>query len=172
MATSYIPPGSTTSSSAIQSSSIPPSSKVYYGTVRSGQQLYAEKQSLVIFGSVNEGGEVLADGDIFVFGRLCGRVVAGLGGQTQSGTIGSEGQITHQIFATSFEPSLVGIGSVFVIPDDYEDCMKLRNKPVNISLQCEQELRSRVEVSSSNIVRVPCEVEGGTITMLFRPISL
>jgi uncharacterized protein (DUF342 family) len=149
--------------------------------VRSGQQLYAEKQSLVIFGSVNEGAEVLADGDIFVFGRLCGRVVAGLGAQGE--------EITHQIFATSFEPSLVGIGSVFVIPDDYEECTKLRNKPINVSLQLQEAgqgqekdgiMKSRTTLrssSSSNAVSIPCEVdteEGGgvIVSMLFRPISL
>jgi septum site-determining protein MinC len=140
--------------------------------VRSGQQLYAEKQSLVIFGSVNEGGEVLADGDIFVFGRLCGRVVAGLG--SPQGTNESGEDITHQIFATSFQPSLVGIGSVFVIPDDYEECTRLRNKPINVSLQCEDddEMRSRRVEVSSNIVRISCEGEGATTTMLFRQISL
>ena len=39
---------------------------VHYGAVRSGQQLYAEGGSLVVVGSVNEGGEVMADGDIHV----------------------------------------------------------------------------------------------------------
>jgi septum site-determining protein MinC len=131
--------------------------------VRSGQQLYAERQSLVIIGSVNEGAEVLADGDVFVFGRLCGRVVAGLGGQ------GVEGA-SHQIFATSFEPSLVGIGSVFVVPDDHLACGKLRNKAVNISLRSGG---SAGGDSGAGVVSVPCEVETErTVEMIFRLISL
>jgi len=55
-------------------------STLYHGSVRSGQQVMSAKgQSLVILGSVNSGGEVLSDGDIFVFGKLRGRAFAGLG---------------------------------------------------------------------------------------------
>lgn len=61
---------------------IPPaaSAQFVHGTVRSGQQVYAEGKSLVILGGVNEGAEVMADGDIHVYGRLQGRAVAGLSG--------------------------------------------------------------------------------------------
>jgi septum site-determining protein MinC len=56
------------------------SAQFVHGTVRSGQQVYAEGRSLVILGGVNEGAEVMADGDIHVYGRLQGRAVAGLSG--------------------------------------------------------------------------------------------
>mmetsp|Transcript_14200 Transcript_14200/g.16342 ORF Transcript_14200/g.16342 Transcript_14200/m.16342 type:complete len:213 (-) Transcript_14200:16-654(-) len=57
----------------------PVSAKVHHGSVRSGQQISAENSSLVIIGSVNSGGEVLADGDIHIYGRLKGRALASLG---------------------------------------------------------------------------------------------
>lgn len=44
--------------------------------------MYASNgNSLVIIGNANEGSEVIADGDIFVFGKVQGRIVAGLGTQ-------------------------------------------------------------------------------------------
>jgi hypothetical protein len=141
---------------------------------------------LVIIGSVNEGGEVLADGDIFVFGRLCGRVVAGLGGQgTGAGRARPESDGgSHQIFATSFEPSLVGIGSVFVVPDNHPACGRLRNKAVNVSLQSRGGSRGEgteggrtMSERGSATVSVPCEGEGDDdertdVEMMFRIISL
>lgn len=38
--------------------------------MRSGQQVYSEGRSLVVVGSVNSGAEVLADGDIHIYGAL------------------------------------------------------------------------------------------------------
>lgn len=154
---------------------LPPTSKVYHGTVRSGQQLYAEKQSLVIFGSVNEGSEIMADGDIFVFGRLCGRVVAGLGSHSLQSSGGSkypgqENQGIYQIFATSFEPSLVGIGSVFVIPDEYSELKTLRNKAVCATLGVKD--TGNHNPSQGSIVSIPCEGENGRIEMIFRTILM
>lgn len=58
----------------------PPSTKVHKGSVRSGQLVSSDNphQSLVIIGSVNPGGEVWSEGDVYVFGKLRGRVLAGL----------------------------------------------------------------------------------------------
>jgi septum site-determining protein MinC len=91
----------------------PSRAQVHYGTVRSGQQVYAEKASLIIIGGVNDGGEVLADGDIHVYGPLKGRAVAGLGG----GPDGADACV----FARSFSPSLVGVNEVFIAPDDHAE---------------------------------------------------
>jgi septum site-determining protein MinC len=84
-------------------------SLVYTGTVRSGQQLYAEGTSLVIVGSVNAGAELLADGDIHVYGKLAGRAIAGLSGDESA-----------RVFAKQFQPSLVGIADGFATIDDLE----------------------------------------------------
>ena len=87
---------------------IPPNSYVYYGSVRSGQQVAADKgQALVVIGSVNSGGEVLSDGDIYVFGKLRGRALAGLACAQDA-----------KIITTSFDPELICIGDTFTTVDD------------------------------------------------------
>lgn len=81
---------------------------VYHGSVRSGQQVAAKQnQSLIIIGSVNSGGEVLSDRDIFVFGKLRGRALAGLASANGSA----------RIFSTSFDPELICIGDTFTTVD-------------------------------------------------------
>lgn len=122
---------------------------------------------------------MMADGDVFVFGRLCGRVVAGLGSHshplptntTSSGDLQHGGEAMYQIFATSFEPSLVGIGSVFVIPDDHLDCGKLKSKAVNVSIRRKETLAGD-RMSAGSVVSIPCEAEDGKVEMVFRAIPI
>ena len=87
-----------------------PTAMIHHGTVRSGQQVYAEGRSLVVIGSVNSGGELMADGDIHVYGRLEGRAICGLSGCTSA-----------SIFTQHFAASLIGVGSTFVICDDHAE---------------------------------------------------
>ncbi|WP_247878931.1 septum site-determining protein MinC, partial [Azospirillum brasilense] len=54
--------------------------------VRSGQQIYAEKTDLVITAPVSPGAEVVADGNIHVYGALRGRALAGVSGDASSVT--------------------------------------------------------------------------------------
>lgn len=104
--------------------------KLQVGTVRSGQQIYAEDCSLTVMGAVNEGAEIMSDGDIYVFGKLRGRVVAGLGARDAT---------RCRIFVTQFEASLVGIQSVFVVPEDHlVEYQLLKGKDVCISLEPKQ----------------------------------
>jgi len=49
--------------------------------VRSGQQIYAANENLVILNNVSAGAEVIADGSITIFGALRGRAVAGAKGR-------------------------------------------------------------------------------------------
>jgi len=99
------------------------SSTLYHGSVRSGQQVMSSKgQSLVILGSVNSGGEVLSDGDIFVFGKLRGRAFAGLGNSSAAfSNSESRDKTSARIVATSFDAELVAIGDVFTTIDRVED---------------------------------------------------
>lgn len=72
------------------------------GPVRSGVQIYAKDRDLVVIGQVSEGAEIMADGHVHVYGRLRGRVAAGVGGHTGA-----------EIFCVMFEPELVSIGGTY-----------------------------------------------------------
>ena len=71
-------------------------------TIRSGQQIFAEKSDLIIVGNVSPAAEVIADGNIHVYGVLSGRAIAGASGDTKA-----------SIFAAKFNAELVSIGSIF-----------------------------------------------------------
>ncbi|WP_329742834.1 septum site-determining protein MinC [Dyella sp. A6] len=83
------------------------------GAVRSGQQVYARDRDLVIVGAVANGAEVIADGDIHIYGGLRGRAMAGAQGDTGA-----------RIFITDFRAELVAIAGHYrvfeQIPNDLE----------------------------------------------------
>ena len=66
--------------------------------VRTGQQVYAQGSDLVVTGTVANGAEVLADGNIHIYGALRGRAFAGALGDT--GT---------RIFCSEFRAEIVSI---------------------------------------------------------------
>lgn len=78
-------------------------------TVRSGQQVYAEGCDLIITGSVSGGAEVLADGNIHIYGTLRGRALAGV-----------KGDLDARIFCSTNEAELVSIGGHFLLSDSLE----------------------------------------------------
>lgn len=79
--------------------------------VRSGQQIYVPEGDLIILGAVSAGAEVLADGNIHVYGPLRGRALAGVRGDTEV-----------RIFCQSLEAELVSIaGHYWVIEQLDED---------------------------------------------------
>jgi septum site-determining protein MinC len=134
-------------------------SKFYQGTVRSGQQIYAQDTGLIILGGVNDGGEVLADGDIHVYGPLSGRVIAGL----------SEDAKEAKIFIRQFRPSLIGIGDAFIIPDDHPELKRFKDKSVVVSLLAEGGRESaNGPIFDSTCVKIACE-EGKFL--IFTPIA-
>lgn len=96
--------------------SLPSEHKIYRGSVRSGQQISTDKpnQSLIVIGNVNSGGEVMADGDIHVYGTLRGRALAGLSPNKSKGS-------DAKIFASIFDAELVCIGQTFTTVDSLED---------------------------------------------------
>ncbi|CAM9393861.1 unnamed protein product [Ectocarpus sp. 12 AP-2014] len=98
---------------------------VYRGSVRSGQQVFAEGTSLVVLGAVSSGGEVMADGDIHVYGTLRGRALAGLSGKKSA-----------KIFAARFDAELVGVGESFTTLDSPESLDGLVvDAPTNVYLR-------------------------------------
>jgi septum site-determining protein MinC len=94
---------------------------IYHGSVRSGQQVSSEKgRSLLILGSVSSGGEVMSDGDIYVFGKLRGRALAGLS-QNVINDNNNVSQSPPRIVATTFDAELVCIGETFTTIDSVQD---------------------------------------------------
>ena len=70
--------------------------------LRSGQQAYAKGGDLIVNAAVNAGAEVLADGNIHVYGPLRGKAIAGSRGNTEA-----------RIFTTCLEPELIAIAGVY-----------------------------------------------------------
>jgi septum site-determining protein MinC len=93
--------------------------------VRSGQQVYAKGGDLIVLSSVSEGAEILADGNIHVYGSLRGRALAGV-----------QGDENARIFCSHLEASLISIAGVYLLNDNIEK--NLLGESVQISLSEEQ----------------------------------
>lgn len=100
-------------------------SKIITRPVRSGQQIYAEGADLIVLAQVSEGAEVLADGNIHIYGTLRGRALAGVRGDESA-----------RIFCQQLEAELVSIAGNFVLQDSLPT--ELIKKPAQISLQGEK----------------------------------
>lgn len=83
--------------------------KVHRGQIRSGQQIYAKDQNLVVIGSVSAGAEVIADGNIHVYGSLRGRAIAGATGHHKA-----------QIYCQNLEAELVSINGHYWLSESME----------------------------------------------------
>lgn len=81
--------------------------KVIHQPVRSGQQVYAQGCDLIVLSQVSEGAEVLADGNVHVYGALRGRALAGVSGDESA-----------RIFCQSMEAELVSINGHFKLHED------------------------------------------------------
>lgn len=71
--------------------------------VRSGQKIYAQGADLIVMGQVSAGAEVIADGNVHVYGVLRGRALAGAAGDTQA-----------RIISTCFEAELVAVAGYYL----------------------------------------------------------
>ncbi|NIR29533.1 MAG: septum site-determining protein MinC [Gammaproteobacteria bacterium] len=90
--------------------------------VRSGQRVYWQNGDLVVLGQVGYGAEVLADGNIHVYGALRGRALAGADGDSDA-----------RIFCQVFDAELVSIAGSYRVSEDFDD--DLRGKPVQVYLE-------------------------------------
>lgn len=103
-------------------------SKLITQPVRSGQQIYAKNSDLIIIASVSPGAELLADGNIHVYGRLKGRALAGVSGN----------QHAH-IFCQNLDAELVAIAGNYWLSEDMQDLQQTLNKgSVQIFLENER----------------------------------
>jgi len=99
--------------------------RIQFGAIRSGQQLYAPNRDLSILGTVGAAAEVIADGNIHVYGALRGRALAG-----------AHGQVEARIFCSRFHAELVAIAGCHQTLDDIPK--HLQGQPVQIWLENEQ----------------------------------
>ncbi|HMI77051.1 MAG TPA: septum site-determining protein MinC [Buchnera sp. (in: enterobacteria)] len=96
--------------------------------VRSGQKIYAQKANLVVTNNVSVGAELIADGNIHIYGVMRGRVLAG-----------ASGDIRCKIFCTELLAELVSIsGQYWLIDQIPSHCLGkdvqvfLKNSVLNI----------------------------------------
>jgi len=101
---------------------------VIEGPLRSGQRVYARHADLIVMGVVSRGAEVIADGNIHVYGPLRGKAMAGARGDAQA-----------RIFTTSLDAELVAVAGIYRVIDSTLPTTLLR-KPGMIYLK-DQALR-------------------------------
>jgi len=99
-----------TPAASAASASEPPPARVINQPVRSGQQIHAPDGDLIILAPVQAGAEVLAAGNIHVYGPLRGRALAGINGAESA-----------RIFCQSLEAELVSIAGHYKISEDLQD---------------------------------------------------
>lgn len=83
--------------------------KIISQPVRSGQQVCAAEGDLVILAPVQPGAEVMAAGNIHIYGPLRGRALAGVNGDENA-----------RIFCQSLEAELVSIAGHYKISEDLQ----------------------------------------------------
>jgi septum site-determining protein MinC len=74
--------------------------------VRSGTQIYARGADLVVIAAVSPGAEIIADGNIHVYGALRGRALAG-----------ADGDVDARIFCSRLEAELVSIAGHYLVSE-------------------------------------------------------
>ena len=79
-----------------------PTTMVIDKPLRSGQKIYARGADLVVLAMVNQGAEVVADGNIHVYAPLRGKAMAG-----------ARGNANARIFSLCLEPELISIAGVY-----------------------------------------------------------
>jgi septum site-determining protein MinC len=98
--------------------------------VRSGQQVYARERDLVVIGDVSPGAEVIADGNVHVYGTLGGRAIAGARGRRDA-----------RIFTLDLRAELVAVCGIYRTFEDGPPAGQA-GKPVRISLEADADTLS------------------------------
>lgn len=97
----------------LQTNNAPPAktfaSKIVTLPVRSGQRIYAPDGDLIVLNHVGHGAELIADGNIHIYGALRGRALAGVNGNQKA-----------RIFCQSLEAELVSVAGSYKMSEDIE----------------------------------------------------
>lgn len=75
--------------------------------VRSGQRIFADRGDLIVMAPVSSGAELIAHGNIHIYGPLRGRALAGVNGDRSA-----------RIFCQSLEAELIAIAGLYRTSDD------------------------------------------------------
>ena len=93
--------------------------------VRSGQTVFADQGDLIVIGPVSSGAELIAAGNIHVYGHLRGRAMAGVNGDRDS-----------RIFCQSLDAELLAIAGRYRTSESLET--ELQRRSVQIFLEEER----------------------------------
>jgi septum site-determining protein MinC len=96
--------------------------RVITAPVRGGQQIYAQGGDLVVVAPVSPGAELLADGNIHVYGPMRGRALAGIKGDSKA-----------RIFCQQLSAELISIAGQYKVSEDLRRD-PLWGSPVQVSL--------------------------------------
>jgi septum site-determining protein MinC len=107
-----------------------PKTRLVTEPVRSGTQIYARGSDLIVTAAVSPGAELVADGNIHVYGALRGRALAG-----------ANGDATARIFCTRLEAELVSIAGRYLVSEQLPQ--GAQSAPVQIALVDDQLTISR-----------------------------
>jgi septum site-determining protein MinC len=99
--------------------------------VRSGTQIYARGCDLIVTAAVSPGAELVADGNIHVYGVLRGRALAG-----------ANGDATARIFCSRLEAELVSIAGRYLVSEQLPP--DTQSTPVQIALVDDQLTINRI----------------------------
>lgn len=95
--------------------------------LRTGQCLVQNQGDIIITAGINSGSEVIASGNIHIYGSARGRVIAGAGGNSAA-----------RIFCHALEAELVSIAGTYCVADDIP--AQHLKRPTHIYLNDQQEL--------------------------------
>ena len=116
-----------TSASKAKASSAAHITSYHDEILRTGQCLVQDHGDIILKAGINSGSEVIASGNIHIYGSVRGRVIAGAGGNYSA-----------RIFCHSLEAELVSIAGTYCVADDIPQ--HVTKKPVHIYLNDKQEL--------------------------------
>ena len=125
---SFAPNAATQPRAAAAAPAAPPAAlkaRVVTEPVRSGTQIYARGSDLIVTAAVSPGAELVADGNIHVYGALRGRALAGASGDDSA-----------RIFCTRLEAELVSIAGRYLVSEQLP--AGVQSNPVQISLVDDQ----------------------------------
>lgn len=107
---------------AVPAPVVPVENKLIEQNIRSGQQIYVKGADLIIKGTVGAGAEVIADGNIHIYGSLRGKAIAGASGDS-----------SKKIYCYNMQAELISIAGNYWLSESLQG--EFWGKSACISLQ-------------------------------------